>query len=65
MGLIIFVIIMSSLIVSQVRSIIVMKTVDDDSEEYGDDYFDDFETLWFLIFFLAWAWPQGDVLIPF
>jgi len=45
MGFIIFVVAIVSLIVSQVRNIIVMKTVDVDTENIGDDYFDDFETL--------------------
>jgi len=50
MGLIIFAILMMSLITGQVKSIIKLKTTDDASDTSEDDYFDDFETLWFLIF---------------
>jgi len=44
MGFIMFAIMIGSLIISEIRNIIVMKTVDNVSEETGDDYFDDFET---------------------
>jgi len=45
MGFIVFVILISFLIVSEAKSIIALKTTEDASEESGDDYFDDFETL--------------------
>jgi len=45
MGFMVFVCIISFLIVSQIRSIITLNTTDDVSEDIGDEYFDDFETL--------------------
>jgi len=45
MGLVMFVIMIASLIVSNIRSVIVMKSTDYVSEETEDDYYDDFETL--------------------
>jgi len=44
-GLILFVILISSLIMKNIRSVLVMKTTDVASEETGDGYFDDLETL--------------------
>jgi len=45
MGLAMFVILIGSLIISNVRSIIVIKTTNVVSEESEEDYFDDFEML--------------------
>jgi len=45
MGFILFAISISFLIVSEARSIIKLKDIDDVSEEAEEDYFDDFETL--------------------
>jgi len=45
MGLAMFVVLIGSLIVSNIRSVIVIKTTDVVSEETEDDYYDDFETL--------------------
>jgi len=44
MGLVVFVILILSLIASNIRSLVIVKTTDDVSEE-SEDYFDDFETL--------------------
>ena len=45
MGFIVFIIIMSLLIIGQVKNIVVLKNNDDVSKDIGDEYFDDFETL--------------------
>jgi len=45
MGFAMFVVLIASLIVSNVRSIVDMKTVNNVSEETEEDYYDDFETL--------------------
>jgi len=45
MGFILFVILISSLIMDNIRSVLVTKTTDIASEETDDDYFDDLEAL--------------------